>query len=349
MATVIKLAEQKPENRVTETTKRDISEVVKRLTALVEGELAEVNKVILVEMQSEVALIPQLAGHLIAAGGKRLRPVLTLAAAKLCGYTGSRQVGLAACVEFIHTATLLHDDVVDESDLRRGIATANAVWGNKASVLVGDFLFSRAFQLMVADGSLKVLKVLSDASAIIAEGEVQQLMTANDTDTGEEAYLSVVKAKTAALFSAACQVGAVVAERPTIEEEALISYGTNLGIAFQIVDDVLDYSAKQAELGKSIGDDFQEGKVTLPIILAFRRGNEEERIFWRRTIEELDQKDGDLEHAMALMAKHSTLTDGLDRARYYGAVAKDALGLFPESDVKETLADLIDFCIERGY
>ncbi len=349
MATVIKLAEQKPDNREADTTKRDISEVVKRLTALVEGELAEVNKVILVEMQSEVALIPQLAGHLIAAGGKRLRPVLTLAAAKLCGYTGSRQVGLAACVEFIHTATLLHDDVVDESDLRRGIATANAVWGNKASVLVGDFLFSRAFQLMVADGSLKVLKVLSDSSAIIAEGEVQQLMTANDTDTGEEAYLSVVKAKTAALFSAACQVGAVVAERPTAEEEALISYGTNLGIAFQIVDDVLDYSAKQAELGKSIGDDFQEGKVTLPIILAFRRGNEEERSFWRRTIEELDQKDGDLEHAMSLMAKHNTLTDTLERARYYGAVAKDALGLFPESEVKETLADLIDFCIERGH
>ncbi len=348
MATVIQLAEQKTKDREA-AAKRDIGAVVKRLTALVEGELAEVNKVILQEMQSEVALIPQLAGHLIAAGGKRLRPVLTLAAAKLCGYTGSRQVGLAACVEFIHTATLLHDDVVDESDLRRGIATANAVWGNKASVLVGDFLFSRAFQLMVSDGSLKVLKVLSDASAIIAEGEVQQLMTANDTDTGEEAYLSVVKAKTAALFSAACQVGAVVAERPSNEEDALVSYGTNLGIAFQIVDDVLDYSAKQADLGKSIGDDFQEGKVTLPIILAYRRGNEEERSFWRRTIEDLEQEDGDLEHAMSLMTKHNTLVDSLDRARHYGSVAKDALGLFPDSEVRETLADLIDFCIERGH
>jgi len=348
VATVIQLAEQKTKDREA-AAKRDIGAVVKRLTALVEGELAEVNKVILQEMQSEVALIPQLAGHLIAAGGKRLRPVLTLAAAKLCGYTGSRQVGLAACVEFIHTATLLHDDVVDESDLRRGIATANAVWGNKASVLVGDFLFSRAFQLMVSDGSLKVLKVLSDASAIIAEGEVQQLMTANDTDTGEEAYLSVVKAKTAALFSAACQVGAVVAERPSNEEDALVSYGTNLGIAFQIVDDVLDYSAKQADLGKSIGDDFQEGKVTLPIILAYRRGNEEERSFWRRTIEDLEQEDGDLEHAMSLMTKHNTLVDSLDRARHYGSVAKDALGLFPDSEVRETLADLIDFCIERGH
>lgn len=322
---------------------------IEPLQRLVQDDLNKVNHTILEQMQSPVALIPQLAGHLIAAGGKRLRPMITLASAGLCDYRGDRHIRLAACVEFIHTATLLHDDVVDESDLRRGQETANAVWGNQASVLVGDFLFSRSFQLMVADGALSVLKILSDASAIIAEGEVQQLVTANDTGTGEAAYLEVVRCKTAQLFAAAAQIGAVVAGRPRAEEEALEAFGMNLGIAFQLVDDVLDYSAHQAQLGKNIGDDFREGKVTLPVILAFRRGDEEERVFWRRTIEELAQTDDDLAHAQMLMARHGALDDSITRARHYAAIARDALGIFPDSGYKAALTEVIDFCVERAY
>ncbi|AUN30060.1 farnesyltranstransferase [Niveispirillum cyanobacteriorum] len=319
------------------------------LVALVAQDLADVNEIIINRMQSPVALIPQLAGYLIASGGKRLRPVLTLAAAKLCGYHGETHKPLAACVEFIHTATLLHDDVVDESDLRRGQASANAVYGNKSSVLVGDFLFSRAFQVMVEAGSLDVLRILSNASAVISEGEVLQLITQNDTETSEEAYLEVIKAKTAELFAAACRIGAVVAGRPTAEEDALRSYGMNLGIAFQLVDDVLDYSAAQAKLGKNIGDDFREGKITLPIVLAFRRGDDEERTFWRRTMEDLDQGDGDLERAIALMAKHNALHDSVERARHYVSVARDALGLFPASPVKRALLDVLEFVVDRDY
>ena len=290
-----------------------------------------------------------MAGHIIAGGGKRLRPMLTLGSARMCGYQGSRHLGLAASVEFIHTATLLHDDVVDESDLRRGLASANAVWGNKASVLVGDFLFSRAFQLMVADGSLEVLDILSHASAVIAEGEVMQLITTNDTETGEPAYLDVIKAKTAQLFAAACKIGTVVAERPKVEEEALDTFGMNLGIAFQMIDDVLDYSAKQATLGKTVGDDFREGKISLPVILAFHRGNDDDRKFWRRTLEDQEQTEGDLEHAIHLMEKHSALEDSVERARHYGAIARDALGIFADSPHKNAFIKLIDFCIERAY
>jgi octaprenyl-diphosphate synthase len=322
---------------------------VDAMAQLVAEDLDRVNQTILERMHSPVALIPQLAGHIIAAGGKRLRPMLTLSSARLAGYRGERHTKLAACVEFIHTATLLHDDVVDESDLRRGLASANAVWGNKASVLVGDFLFSRAFELMVEDGSLSVLAILSRASSVIAEGEVLQLITANDTDTTEDAYLEVIRSKTAALFAAACRVGAVVADRPKGDEEALDSYGLNLGIAFQLIDDMLDYSAKQATLGKAVGDDFREGKITLPVILAFRRGDEAERDFWRRTLERLDQHDGDLEHALALMEKHGTLAATVARARHYGAIARDALGIFPDCPIKTAMIDAIDFCIERAH
>lgn len=322
---------------------------IDRLHALCSDDLNKVNEVILRRMRSSVELIPQLAGHIIAAGGKRLRPMLTLASARMCGHKGDRHIALAAAVEFIHTATLLHDDVVDDSALRRGRATANAVWGNKASVLVGDFLFSRSFQLMVEDGSLSVLDILSCASAIIAEGEVQQLVTANDTATSEQAYLEVIRCKTAALFAAACRIGAVVAGRPKTEEEALESYGLNLGIAFQLVDDVLDYSAAQATLGKTVGDDFQDGKITLPVILAFRRGDEEERTFWRRTLEDMNQDETDLASAIALMERHGSLRDTVERARHYGAIARDALGIFAEGPEKAALLDVIDFCIERAY
>lgn len=322
---------------------------IESLAALVADDLRAVNRLILERMHSPVSLIPQLAGHIVAAGGKRLRPILTLASTQLCGYQGRRHVSLAACVEFIHTATLLHDDVVDQSNLRRGSSTANALWGNQPSVLVGDFLFSRAFQLMVADGSLKVLKILSDASAVIAEGEVHQLMTANDTRTTENDYLQVVASKTAALFAAACQIGAVVAERPEAEETALQEYGRNLGIAFQLVDDILDFSARQAELGKTVGDDFREGKITLPVILAFQRGDAGERAFWRRCLEELEQTDTDLDHAIALMTHHEALGDAMALAQQYGADAREALSVFPDSVVRRELFDLIDFCVERRY
>lgn len=319
------------------------------LLQLCGGDLERVNHAIVERMHSPVELIPQLAGHLVEAGGKRLRPLLTLAAAKLCNYRGDKQILLAACVEFIHTATLLHDDVVDGSDLRRGKPSANAVWGNKAPVLVGDFMFTRAFELMVEVGSLEVLRILSEASSVIAEGEVLQLQTANNMATSETAYLEVIEAKTAKLFAAACQIGGVIAERPAAECEALESYGSNIGIAFQLVDDVLDYSARQATLGKAVGDDFREGKITLPVILAFRRGDPEEREFWRRTMERLEQQDGDLERALELMQKHKALADTLDRARHYGKMARDALALFPDSPVQRAFLDVVDFSIERAF
>jgi octaprenyl-diphosphate synthase len=319
------------------------------LSRLLRGELELVNQLIVQRMQSPVALIPQLAGHIVASGGKRLRPMLTLGCARLCGYNGSRHIALAAAVEFIHTATLLHDDVVDASDLRRGRDTANAVWGNKPPILVGDFLFSRSFELMVADGSLRILEILSRASSVIAEGEVLQLTTANDTRTSETAYLAVVQAKTAELFAAASRIGAVMAERPPEEEEALDCFGRNLGIAFQLVDDMLDFSAHQSELGKSVGDDFRDGKVTLPILVAFARGDEEERVFWRRTLEGLDQRPGDLERAIRLVARRGGLAETLARARAYAATAIDALSMFRDGVERRALIEAAAFATERGF
>ena len=319
------------------------------LMDLVADDLLAVNATIVGRMASRVSLIPELAGHIVASGGKRLRPMLTLAAARMCGYQGDQHIKLAAVVEFIHTATLLHDDVVDQSELRRGNSTANALWGNEASVLVGDFLFSRAFQMMVETGSSKVLGILANASAMIAEGEVLQLLTTNDTGTTEDAYLDVVAAKTAALFAAACRVSAVVATRPTDEEEALASYGRNLGIAFQFVDDVLDFAASESDMGKSVGDDFREGKITLPVVLAFRRGSEDEQSFWRRTLEDGDQGGGDLERATQLLHHHGALTDTLDRARHYGAIARDALAIFSAGPEKDAMLQVVDFCINRAH
>lgn len=320
-----------------------------KLTSLVAEDMAAVNQLILQRMESRVPLVPQLAGHIIAAGGKRLRPILTLAASKLCGYQGQRHRKLAACVEFIHTATLLHDDVVDASDLRRGGPSAHVLFGNEASVLVGDFLFSRSFQIMVEDGSIDVLRILSNASAIIAEGEVLQLTTMNDSTTSEQAYLEVILAKTAELFAAACRIGAVVSGRPAAEEEALRTFGLNLGIAFQIIDDVLDYSAEQLRLGKTVGDDFREGKVTLPVILAIHRGNEAERAFWHRSLDENEQREGDLQHALDILRRHNALRDAVERARHYGAIARDALGMFAQHPVKQALLDIVDFTVEREF
>jgi octaprenyl-diphosphate synthase len=319
------------------------------LFRLLGDDLSRVNRLIVERMHSPVALIPQLAGHIVAAGGKRLRPMLTLASARLCGYRGDDHLALAAAVEFIHTATLLHDDVVDSSDLRRGRDTANAVWGNKPAVLVGDFLFARSFQLMVEDGSLRVLDILSRTAAVIAEGEVHQLITANDMATTEAAYLEVIEAKTAALFAAASRIGAVLAERPVEEEEALGRFGRNLGIAYQLVDDMLDFSACPSEFGKSVGDDFRDGKITLPIVLAYARGDSEERAFWRRTLEDGEQGPGDLDRALRLLERHGGLAETLARARAYAASAIEALSPFPASPLRRALAEAAVFATERGF
>ena len=319
------------------------------LLSLVQDDLARCNRTIVARMQSPVELIPQLAAHIVAAGGKRLRPLLTLSCAKLCGYAGGdRHVSLAACVEFIHTATLLHDDVVDDSALRRGLASANAVFGNKASVLVGDFLFARAFELMVEDGSLRVLAILSRAAATIAEGEVLQLVTQNDLSTTEDRYLAVIEGKTAALFAAACQVAGVVADRPEAEEQALARYGHNLGVAFQLVDDALDYAADQAVLGKTVGDDFREGKITLPVLAAYAAGDAAEREFWRRTIEESEQTADDLEHAMRLVEQRGAIGTTIDRAARYAADACAALDVFPDTPIRRALLDVASYTLSRA-
>lgn len=319
------------------------------MVQLVSADLNQVNAVILDRMQSEIPLIPELAGHLIAGGGKRMRPMLTLACARLLDYGGARHFKLAAAVEFIHTATLLHDDVVDGSGLRRGKRTANIIWGNPASVLVGDFLFARSFELMVEDGSLKVLRILSHVSAIMAEGEVDQLTAQRRIETSEDHYLKIITAKTAALFAAACQVAGVVAERDEAVEEALDAYGRNLGIAFQLIDDAIDYASDGATMGKDAGDDFRDGKVTLPVILAYARGDEAERRFWREAIEGRRVADEDLAYAVRLLRAHNAIDDTLTRARHYGQRAIDALGPFPGGKAKAALVEAVEFAIARAY
>ena len=308
-----------------------------------------VNAVILERMQSEIPLIPALAGHLISGGGKRMRPMLTIAGAELCNYQGTRHHMLAAAVEFIHTATLLHDDVVDGSDLRRGKASANIVFGNPATVLVGDFLFSRAFELMVEDGSLRVLKILSRASAIIAEGEVDQLTAQRQVETSEERYLSIIGAKTAALFAAATRIPAVVAECSEAEERALEAYGRYLGIAFQLVDDAIDYDSESGESGKDKGDDFREGKMTLPVILAYARGTEEERSFWRDAIAGFRIEDEDLAHAVELINRHGAVASTRERAHYFAQRAIDAIACFPASDARAAMAEAAQFAVSRRF
>ncbi|MFH1157489.1 MAG: polyprenyl synthetase family protein [Pseudomonadota bacterium] len=320
-----------------------------KLTAHLKNDLSAVNGLILERMQSEIPMIPQLAGHLIAAGGKRIRPLLTLASAALFGYKGTRQHKLSACVEFIHTATLLHDDVVDDSAQRRGRSSANALFGNEAAVLVGDFLFSRSFQLMVEDGSLDVLRILSTASAVIAEGEVLQLSTANDLETTEAQYLRVVRSKTAELFAAACEVGAVVAGGSPSECMAMRDYGMNLGIAFQISDDILDYSSSGTRLGKSVGDDFKEGKMTLPVIRAVAKADAAERRFWNRCMTDLRQEDGDFQEALALLRKHDALNSSLSEAGRYAELGKKALAGVPDHPLRGHFGGLIVFAVERDY
>ncbi|WP_170002044.1 polyprenyl synthetase family protein [Pseudopontixanthobacter vadosimaris] len=319
------------------------------ILALTAGGMNSVNSIILDRMQSEIPLIPALAGHLISGGGKRLRPMLTLAGAELVGYQGTRHHRLAAAVEFIHTATLLHDDVVDGSDLRRGKAAANIIFGNPATVLVGDFLFSGAFELMVEEGSLKVLKILSSASSIIAEGEVDQLTAQRQIETSEERYLAIIGAKTAALFAAASRISAVVAECDDRQEQALDDYGRNLGVAFQLVDDAIDYDSSAAEMGKTRGDDFREGKMTLPVILAYARGDEAERAFWKSAIGGHRTSDGDLGEAIGLIEKHGTVAATRDRARHFASRAIEAISIFPDGKARRAMAEAAEFAVARFY
>lgn len=319
-----------------------------RLNAWLAQDMAAVNALINARMASEHApRIPQVTAHLINAGGKRLRPMLTLAAARLCGYAGPWHIHLAATVEFIHTATLLHDDVVDESERRRGRPTANLLWDNKSSILVGDFLFARSFQLMVEPGSLRVLAILSNAAATITEGEVLQLTAAQNLATDESVYLTVVRGKTAALFSAATEAGGVIAGAPEDHVKALFTYGDALGIAFQIADDLLDYTSTAEAIGKNTGDDFRERKLTLPVIKAIAAASPEERAFWQRTIEKGDQRDGDLEQALAIMDRHGALSAARDDALAWAETAKAALQALPPHDLRDILTDLADYVVER--
>lgn len=319
-----------------------------RLSAWLAGDMDAVNHLIRTRMASEHApRIPEVTAHLIEAGGKRLRPMLTLAAARMCGYDGPFHVHLAATVEFIHTATLLHDDVVDESRQRRGRPTANLLWDNKSSVLVGDYLFARSFQLMTETNNMRVLAILSNASAVIAEGEVLQLTAAQDLRTDEGVYLKVVRGKTAALFSAATEVGGVIAGASPAQVQALYEYGDALGIAFQIVDDLLDYGGTDAAIGKNTGDDFRERKLTLPVIKAVAKASAEEHAFWQRVIEKGDQRDGDLEHARAVMARHGTMESARQDALAWAAKARAALDPLPPHDLRDMLADLADYVVER--
>ncbi len=319
------------------------------ILSLTASAMNAVNAIILDRMQSEIPLIPALAGHLIAGGGKRMRPMLTLAGAELVGYQGTRHHRLAAAVEFIHTATLLHDDVVDGSETRRGRETANMVFGNPATVLVGDFLFARAFELMVEDGGLRVLKILSGASAIIAQGEVDQLTAQRRIETSEERYLHIIGAKTAALFAAASRISAVVAECDPVQEQALDEYGRNLGIAFQLVDDAIDYDSSRADMGKDAGDDFREGKMTLPAILAYARGGAEERRFWEEAIAGFRTDDDDLAHAVSLIRRHDAVAATRERARHYAQRACDALSIFPDNKARAAMSEAALFAVSRGY
>ncbi len=319
------------------------------MSALLGDDMAQVNALIIENMQSDVKLIPKLAEYLISAGGKRIRPLLTLASTAVFDGPMDRAYHLAAAVEFIHTATLLHDDVVDLSEERRGKKAANLVFGNQASVLVGDFLFSKAFQMMVNAQSLDVLEILSNASAVIAQGEVLQLMTTNDINTDLPAYIEVIESKTAALFAASCEVGAVLSDQPQEKVHAMRTYGIALGNAFQIIDDALDYSADQKTLGKEIGDDFKEGKMTAPVIFALQDADADEMAFWQRTLARKDQSDKDFETALGYINAHNGLEKSITLARDYAKKAKDALNVLPDSDLKRLMRETVDFTISRNF
>jgi octaprenyl-diphosphate synthase len=331
-----------------EKSKRPAPNAVDRLSTLLAEDMAAVDAIIHQNMTSPVGVIPNLAAHLIDAGGKRIRPLITLASARLLGGGGDGPRKLAAAVEFIHSATLLHDDVVDVSSMRRGKQSANTIWGNSSSVLVGDFLFARSFNLMVETGDLKVLDILARAASVIAEGEVMQLAAANDAETTRERYMEIVEAKTAALFAAAAKAGAVAAGRPGAEATALDTYGRELGLAFQLVDDALDYGGASTAMGKNVGDDFKEGKVTLPVVFARDAGDEAECAFWRRVVSET-RTDDDFHRALALLKRHDAIERTLEAAREHVAKARAALSTLPLNAYNEALGEIADFVVERGY
>jgi octaprenyl-diphosphate synthase len=321
---------------------------VDRLVALASDDMAGVDALIVHRMQSNVPLIPALGQHLISAGGKRLRPLLTVAAARLAGGKDEACLKLAAAVEFIHSATLLHDDVVDGSERRRGKIAAHLIWGRSSAVLVGDFLFARAFELMVETGSLRALNILAHASSVIAEGEVLQLTRAHDLDLDQATYLQIIEAKTAELFAAAAESGAVSAGVEEAKIVALRSYGLNLGLAFQLVDDALDYGGSSDKLGKNAGDDFREGKATLPLLLAIARTGPREAEFWERAVGRLEQTDADFKRAREMIVGAGALQATLDIAGDYADTAKQALAIFPEGPLRQALEDLADFSVSRA-
>jgi octaprenyl-diphosphate synthase len=330
-------------------TKNNTNNALLNLRQLVKNDLDKVDGLIFELIASKISLIPEISEHTISSGGKRMRPILTLASAQICGYAGQAHIGLAACVEFIHTATLLHDDVVDKSDLRRGASTANSLWGNKESILVGDFLLGKAFQLMGEGKSLEIYRILSNAAVVISEGEVMQLAATGNINGGEGNYFKIISAKTAELFAAACEVGGVLAQSDQKKIEALRLFGLNLGIAFQIVDDLLDYYSSDSKMGKNVGDDFREQKVTLPVLIAYKKASAEEKAFWERTIDGGAIDDSDIQTAITYIKNHNVIADVMARADEYVASAKNALNIFSDSSIKSALLDVIDFAIERQF
>jgi len=331
-------------------SRKDFIFYVRHLQKICGKDLSLINSIIIDKLDSDVSLIQEIASHLILSGGKRLRPLLTSCCFQMCKDNNNderKYIGLAAAVEFIHAATLLHDDVIDKSKNRRGSLSANEVWGNNTSVLVGDFLFSRAFQLMAKYGNISVLKILSDTSVVISEGEILELQNDNDPTINEDIYFKVINGKTASLFSAACQVGAMCAKIKQEKIDALKSFGTNFGMSFQLIDDAIDYSSSTTKLGKNVGDDFKEGKVTLPIILAYLRSNDYEKEFWKKTIKHLDQNKDDFSKAIEIINKYKCIEDTIDRAKHFANIAKDSLGIFDDSEYKEILSNLVNSGLTR--
>ncbi len=322
---------------------------LEELSSLVKDDLIKVNSLIIANLESNVPLVPMVAKHLVNSGGKRIRPVLTLLSSKLFGYnSGKSHIELAACVEFIHMATLLHDDVIDNSALRRGSPTANSIWGNKTSVLIGDFLFSKAFQLMVKNGSLKILNILSDTSSILAQGEVMQLSMANNIEVSEEKCFRVIEDKTAKLFEAACKVGGVISNAKEEEVLKIAEFGKCIGISFQLIDDAMDYSSDSNKTGKRKGDDFREGKVTLPLIMAVIKGNQKEKNFWKRVIEDLDQNEGDFEEALKIINKYDTIEETIKKAKSYSDSAIKIIGSLPQNPYRDALIEISSFSTYRN-
>ena len=330
--------------------KKSANSAYLELKNLVGAKLEEVENLVQIKLKSDVNLIEKMSEHHLKSGGKRLRALLTLGSAKLSGYElGDRDINLAACVELIHSATLLHDDVIDESSLRRGIKTTNSIWGNQSSILVGDYLLSRCFEIMVDDGDLEVLKLLSSTSAKIAQGEVLQLQHKGEADLLEDTYIDIINLKTASLFSAATKTGACLAKVNDKEKKALESYGKNLGLAFQIADDALDYFSTKTIFGKEIGKDFYEGKTTMPLIIVFQKGNEEERSFLSEILKKNKRNEDDFSETLALINKYKAIEASLKRAEYFVNVSYDSLGIFPDNEEKKILQNLTSFSLNRSF